>query len=242
MKINILAILLLSFCLVVRCLGDDLDFPSLPPAKTVLIFSPHPDDELIGCGGTIIQYVRRGVRVVIVFMTSGEAYLPSRKPQKLAELRENEAKRALEKVGVEDLIFLRGPDGKLSKIKNKAINKIENLLLKYLPEVIYIPHANEDHQDHQATFQIVTAALEKLAPDRLPLTLCYEVWTPLQRFAHVVNIGGVIDLKLEALHEYRSQIACVDYSEAIKGLNRYRGIMANKKPYAECFLKLVRNR
>ena len=236
MKKNVITLLLLYFCSVVWCHGYDQDFWSLPPAKTVLVFAPHPDDELIGCGGSIIQYVREGARVVIVYMTSGEAAEWHGSSQELSLVREQEARAASEKIGVKDIDFLREPDGALIKTE-KVIYEVKDLLLKYLPEVIYVPHADEEHKDHQATFQIITAAQQLLVHDKMPLTLCYEVWTPLQRFTHAVNISQALDLKLEALSEYRSQITYIDYRDGVKGLNRYRGIMTTIGAYVECFQK-----
>ena len=72
--------------------------------------------------------------------------------------------------------------------------------------------------------------------------LGYEVWTPLPRFQYVNDMTDVIETKLSALREHRSQLANVRYDEAVRSLNRFRGVMTERGAYVECFevLKVTR--
>jgi len=211
-----------------------------------MVFAPHPDDDILGCGGTLAQHIQHGAEVLIVYMTSGDAERVSgTTAQELAHIREKEAKNGAAKVGISDLIFLRYPDGKLEASRD-AIDQVVNLIGSYKPELVYIPHKRDAHKDHHTTFLIITAAINELLSGysdwKAPLVLCYEVWTPLQKYTHKIDISGSIDIKLDALAEHKSQVSApssTNYLEAVKALNRYRGIMTWTGMYGECFLQHV---
>ncbi len=214
--------------------------------KKVMVFAPHPDDDILGCGGSLALHTQQGAQVTIVYMTSGDAEkLSGVTGKELAIIREEEAKKGAARIGVKELIFLRHPDGKLAR-SEELTREIEALMVQYKPDVIYVPHKNDAHKDHMATFWIVEKALRNLTrhyPEvRLPLTLCYEVWTPLQSVTHNVDISSVIEVKLGALSEHKSQLdgaSNTNYVDAVRGLNRYRGIMTWVGAYGECFQQYV---
>ncbi len=204
--------------------------------RSVLIFAPHPDDDVIGCGGAIIQHVRNGDRITIVYMTSGGAAKWPEGAGELIKVREQEATRATALMGVHDLIFLREPDGHLIATPENR-EKVIHIILNYKPDLVYVTHEAEEHKDHKATFHIVLDAIDEVFKDgsKKPQILCYEVWTPFQRVSLVKNISNEIELKLQALGEHKSQLKPVNYVDAVKGLNRYRGLLKQKGAYAECF-------
>jgi LmbE family N-acetylglucosaminyl deacetylase len=215
-------------------------------AKRVIVFAPHPDDDILGCGGVAALHRQQGAEVAFVYMTSGDAErLSGFTGPELARVREEEAKKGAEKVGVTNLTFLRQPDGKLARTQTN-VDEVHMVIDQYQPDLIYIPHKDDGHKDHQATFWIVEKAVKETIRNPLlgkrPVVLCYEVWTPLQKLTHKINISSVIDTKLDALSEHKSQLAGssnTNYVEAIKALNRYRGIMTWVGDYAECFQELV---
>ncbi len=212
----------------------------LPKADCVCVFSPHPDDDIIGCGGAIAEHRASGSDVVIVYMTSGEAHRP-KEAKEIAQKREREAQRAADKLGVHELIFLREPDGKL-QMSDQRVSRIAELLADIQPDLIYIPHQFDGHKDHKATHAIVVKAAQKVAKagdfHKIPFILAYEVWTPLVHITHRLDISDTIHLKLAALKEHKSQISSIDYVEAVKGLNRYRGILICRSSYGECFQQI----
>lgn len=211
-------------------------------ANNVLVFSPHPDDDILGCGGSLVDHKIKGDSVTTVYITSGDAAEWRDIPGKdLAIIRESEAKKASEIIGVTDLVFLRQPDGAVGYSPDQ-INEVRELFEKYKPNIVYIPHSKDGHKDHQATFVLVTKALKEaiaamVIEKNSCLVLCYEVWTPLQEISQKNDITSSIDLKLKALSEHVSQTEVINYVEGIKGLNNYRGIMVapNHYGYAECF-------
>ena len=208
-----------------------------------MVFSPHPDDDIIGCGGSISKHIHEGAAVKIVYMTSGEAAASNL--DDLARIREEEARKGALKLGVSDLVYLRQPDGGLFCISPELVEKIENILTQYRPQLIYIPHSSDDHHDHQATFCIITTILKTAKMKNILFSdttvLCYEVWTPLQHFTHITDTTIYADLKLDALKEHHSQLALVNYVDGVQALNRFRAVMfgAQQFPqcrYCECFL------
>ncbi len=213
--------------------------------QTVLVFSPHPDDDILGCGGSIAKYIKNGNNVSVVFMTSGERGNNKGKYNKneLAFLRENEAQNAQKILGCNDLIFLRNPDGNL-QLNNSTHNQVKQIIESKWPTIIYIPHKMDNHKDHKMTHTIVVNVLKTLqkeiGPKKFtkPKILCYEVWTPLQNVTHVEDISQFMEIKLDALKEHVTQVEHIDFVDAFRGLNRYRGALSHKGIYCECFLKL----
>jgi len=130
--------------------------------KSAIVFSPHPDDETLGCGGTILRKKQAGADIKIVFMTDGclsHAHLIA--PAELKAIRAQEAISAAQALGIEpeDVICLEFPDGGLQDQQAKAIQAVAEILLRYQPEEIYIPYYKEYPADHSATNHIVLAAL-----------------------------------------------------------------------------------
>jgi N-acetylglucosamine malate deacetylase 1 len=109
----------------------------------VLVFAPHPDDDLIGCGGSMIRHRQAGHPVTVAYMTSGDAGSLHYGKEELAGLREQEAREAAEIIGIRDLVFLRNADGYLTCDRDNLI-RLTALVRERKPQVVYIPHARED--------------------------------------------------------------------------------------------------
>src|SRR5215213_961341 len=110
--------------------------------KRVLILSPHPDDEAIGCGGTLRAHVEEGDHVEVIFLTSGEQGLRGGDPAETARLREKEAATAARILGYPIYEFWREPDGAL-KPRSALIRRLTEKLLRFKPHLLYLPHAHE---------------------------------------------------------------------------------------------------
>ena len=208
-------------------------------AKTinVLVIAPHPDDEVLGCGGTICRHTARGDRVAVVFLTSGELGMKQLPREKAWKIRESEARAAAKILKITVLDFLRLPDWTAGEHIEKGARGLRSVLQRNKPQVIYLPHANDWHPDHQAALPIVRNALHGA---RIPNSefLGYEVWTPMAQYDHVEDITENMPRKLRALRAHRSQLTEFDYVRAVSGLNQFRGALAGKCRYAEVFQKL----
>jgi LmbE family N-acetylglucosaminyl deacetylase len=203
--------------------------------NSAVFFAPHPDDETLGCGGTIAQKITQGYEVSVVFLTDGRNALrdigifkPS--PSKLKEVRKAEAIRAAKIIGInqENLFFLEIEDGKLSKNQSTAVEKISEIL-EARPREVYIPQEKEYNIDHRVTNSLVKTVIEKLefSPSeyyysiawRYPLNLIIRFRPKHMQslimgkllHSHVVriDISASLPLKKAALDAYKSQTSLI---------------------------------
>ena len=205
----------------------------------VLVISPHPDDESIGCGGTLRRHALRGDKVHVVFLTSGEAGGHGRPEDETRSIREQEAAVAAKILGLDGIEFWSQPDGKL-RATSGVIQRLRRKIRDFRPAVVYVTHEREMHADHRAAVRIVDRAVWRIKPR--PKVLMFEVWTPMQDMDHIEDISDVIEEKIAAVRAYRSQCDVLRFDDAILGLNRYRGEMHSWPggPYAEVFSELRR--
>jgi N-acetylglucosamine malate deacetylase 1 len=204
----------------------------------VLVVAPHPDDETLGCGGSICRHVARGDRVTAVFLTSGELGLKHLVREKAWRVREAEARKAAGILGIAGMDFLRMADWSAGKHIRSATPRLRTILQRENPELIYLPHPGEWHPDHQAALPLLRTALRGWHGAK-PALRGYEVWTPLSHYDEVEDISKVMSRKLRALRAHRSQVVGWDYVRAITGLNQYRGVLAAKCQFAEVFQTLT---
>jgi LmbE family N-acetylglucosaminyl deacetylase len=200
----------------------------------ILVIAPHPDDEAIGCGGTIASHIARGDRVDVVFLTSGELGLKQLPREEAWAIREAEARQAAELLGISGVTFLRLPDWFVGDHIDEAGAALRPTLQERKPGIVFVPHALEWHPDHKAALAVLAAAYSALDVAAVSIR-AYEVWTPLTEYDHVEDISGFMEQKLAAIRCYASQLTELHYDRAIEGLNRYRGEMAARCAYAEVF-------
>jgi LmbE family N-acetylglucosaminyl deacetylase len=145
---------------------------------SAVVFSPHPDDETLGCGATIALKRRAGARVTVVEMTDGAASHPILiEPVALREVRAAEARAAAAVLGVaaEDVVLLGYPDGALATCADDAIERVAAALETLRPREVFVPYRDDGHADHVATCAIVRAALARCAFPP-PVVYEYPVW------------------------------------------------------------------
>ncbi len=204
----------------------------------ILVLAPHPDDESIGCGGTLCRHVQQGDEVHVVFLTSGEKGGHGRSEPATIRLRESEAHRAASVIGIPEIEFWHLPDGAV-RSSPSAIDRVRKKLLQFKPHTVYVTHEREMHPDHRGAVRLLRRALEKF-PEKHPEVLGFEVWTPIQRLSVIVDISPFMEQKLRAIRTYHSQCAVVGFVQAVRGLNRYRGEMHSWPGgnYAEVFTRV----
>lgn len=142
------------------------EVPEKELKRTAILFSPHPDDETLACGGTLLKKIEAGAEIHVVFMTDGSRSHAHLMPEaQLARIRMGEARMACRVLGLRDsaIFFLGNPDGRLSDHYRRAICQVKQLISRLTPEAIYVPYRLESPADHRATHQIVRQALMDLA-------------------------------------------------------------------------------
>jgi LmbE family N-acetylglucosaminyl deacetylase len=206
--------------------------------RPVAVIAPHPDDESLGCGGTLKHLTMSGIPVDIVYLTRGEmgcdapeAATPDGK-RALAVVRVKEARDACSVLGVRHVEFLDGTDGALAK-EPDLVNPLREFLQREPYQRVFCPWPEEAHLDHRIAFQLTCEALAG-HPSRPDLWL-YEVWTPM--FADTyVPIDATIGFKQAAIDCHQSQLKVLDYRAAFLGLAAYRALFCPGSRYAEAFL------
>ena len=212
--------------------------------KQILVAAPHPDDDIIACGGSIAKHCQAGNEVTIVYLTSGDAGGIEYDKDELAALRETEARQAAALLGVNNLNFLKIADGYIEFNRENLI-RITSLIRAIKPHTVYIPHERDGCRDHRETHHLLREACKRAGEPFFPecgrepwsveTILGYEVWTPIEEITYIEDISTFIDRKLTAIQKHHSQLQYYRYDEAVKGLNRYRGIMTGKGDYCEAF-------
>jgi LmbE family N-acetylglucosaminyl deacetylase len=205
------------------------------PADRVAVLAPHPDDDVIGCGGTLYKHRQAGEAVTAIYLTDGSRgnAWASGSSAELAAIRRREAEEAARVLGVKDLAFLDYPDGELPL--SKAVSeRVLEALQAGRPQCVFLPSLLDDHPDHRTTNRIFASLARRL--DAKTTVFAYEVWTPLTP-NRLVDISGAAAVKEEAIRRHASQIRLVDYAGAMLGLNRFRSLPTGcGRGFCEAFL------
>jgi LmbE family N-acetylglucosaminyl deacetylase len=145
--------------------------------QTAIVFAPHPDDETLACGGTILSKKALGATVKIVYMTDGSRSHPDQiDPAELRGIRHQEALLACQTLGVDatDITFLDIQDEHLEAHQDVAQQRVREILQTVQPTQVFIPYHRDPHPDHIQTNLCVLAALEQ---GQMPMTVYeYPVW------------------------------------------------------------------
>ena len=211
----------------------------------VLVIAPHPDDEIIGVGGTIANRTKKGDEVYVCIVTKGTT--PIFNPEFIEQGRK-ECREADKKLGVKETIFLDFPAVMLETIPRYKFNaKIAEVIEKINPDEVYIPHRGDMQLDHQ---MVVDAAMVAVRPrgNNYPKRI-YAYETLSETGWNIPNVNNefiptfyediteTIDLKIEAMKIFESQLAPFPAARsigAIEALAKFRGATVSLKS-AEAF-------
>jgi LmbE family N-acetylglucosaminyl deacetylase/glycosyltransferase involved in cell wall biosynthesis len=204
--------------------------PVLLRGERLLVLAPHPDDEVIACGGLIALHLREGRAVRIVVVTDGAAQGGN------AALREEESRFGVARLGTAELELLRFPDRALD---DAASSPILEQVLAFRPDLILVPSPVEIHPDHVALSRVFCELVQRhptlFAELAVARVAFYEVSQPLRPNA-IVDITAVAEEKYAAIAEHRSQLAVRDYVAFARGLNAYRTMtLPSSAKYAEAY-------
>lgn len=200
----------------------------------ILIFAPHIDDELIGCGGTILKNIKKNNEIEIIFITSG-------RPEE-RDIRKKEVKEIYEKLGIK--YYFMDEKDRFIEYNERILRQIIKKIREISPNKVYFPHENEEDRDHQAVNRILKEACwisgtdffpELGNPANINKIFHYEVWTPMDHPTYYEDISNFLNKKIRLLKKYKSQIKSKRYDLAAQGLNNYRGVMGINTKAAEAF-------
>ena len=198
------------------------------PAGPVLVVAPHPDDEIIGCGGAIALHARRGDAVHVALVTRGEGGGDG-------ATRIEETRASGEGLGLASVSCLDSPDGRVGRDETLTA-RLAALLDTLRPRVVYAPSPFEMHPDHVATLHAVAGALG--VRDDVALLL-YEVNTECMA-SFLLDITPVAEAKRRALTRFASQTGRIDLVDRVAARGRARTVNVDlpQVRQAEAFLEL----
>ncbi len=215
-------------------------------SKRILVIAPHPDDEILGVGGSISRFSGEGREVFVVIVTKG---YPPLFDEEFIKLSRKEALDAHKFLGVKDTIFLDFPAANLDTIPKREINKKLLEVIEYVkPEIIFIPFNGDLHMDHQVIFNsaLVSArTINHFSPKKICAyeTLSETNWnapyiTPSFTPNLFIDISDYLYKKIEAMKIYKTQLKTFPHErslKAIKALAHLRGSTVRCKA-AEAFI------
>lgn len=210
-------------------------------SKIIGVIAAHPDDEILGCGGTIAKHVQQGDQVHILIMAEGATSRNSVRDRELhkAELSHlaQAAANAAKTLGVASHQLLDFPDNRMDSLDRlEVVKAVEDFITLYSPEIIYTHHVSDVNIDHQTIHDAVITACRPLPGASVKTILCFEVassteWqTPDSKACFLPNwfedITSTLMLKLAALKCYEQEMRAWPHPrsyQAVEVLAKWRG-------------------
>ncbi len=213
--------------------------------QKILVVAAHPDDEILGAGGTILKHAADGDEVNILILGDGES---SRVSGVNIARREKQAKRAAKELGVKRLILEKFPDNQFDSVPLlEVIKKIEKALEEIRPAVVYTHCLYDLNIDHQVTFRATLTAcrpkpnsfIKKILSFEIPSSTEWQIKDTSHAFCptEYVNITEFINRKMEILKIYKHELNPYPHPRSVKSvrlLAQYRGTQVVCQ-YAEAF-------
>lgn len=186
----------------------------------VLIFAPHPDDEVLGCGGIMAKHVAKNDSVFVCVATCGQPPIFNNEL-----MNENgwphtlypEIKKAHEILGVKETSYLNFPAADLESTKRFELNsRLLQLVQDIKPDIIYMPHFGDMQKDHTLLSEAIMVAVRPKYGHRVRLVYAYETLSETEwNIPHAKNsfipntfidIEDYLHIKLKAMECYQSQL------------------------------------
>lgn len=213
--------------------------------KRVLVIAAHPDDEVLGCGGTVALHTRAGDEVTSVIMCEGESLRYGRQGVGQAE----HIQRAAQTLGVRDVRPLGFADQRLDTMAlTEIIAPLDQIVKEVQPVVVYVQYGGDINRDHQLLFQAALVATR-------PTTCCVEAayafdtassteWGFPRTFTADtwVDISATLDIKLAAMACYTSELRPYPHPRSIDALRHRAKAWGNQQciDAAEAFMTVRR--
>lgn len=208
----------------------------------VVAVAPHPDDDAIGCGGSLAKHADSGADVSSVTVIGRERSIHDR--HMTDEEFRAETAEACRVLGVARWRWLDEPSRDVRP--NRALYlRLVAVLRELVPDVLYLPHHGDGDVEHRLVHELTIEAVWMAASPFFPeagepipvpsLMRTYEVWGPMPQFAVVEDISTTVDRKVAALRCYRSQLKHANWDAAVEGLAAYRGATGQGHGHAEVF-------
>lgn len=217
--------------------------------RKVLVIAPHPDDETLGCGGTLLKHKNENDELfwlIVTGMNGNDLYTPNQ-----IEIRENEINKVGQLYGFSEVFQLNLPTATLDTIPmSEMVNAIGKIVKTVNPDIMYIPYRGDVHTDHAVVFDASIACTKWFRYPSIKRILAYETLSETDfglnpdnngfRPNVFQNIEEYLNKKVDIMGVYASEIGQFPFprsEESIKALASIRGTAAGYKS-AEAFMLL----
>lgn len=204
---------------------------------TVIVCAAHPDDEVIGMGGTIAK-ISQTEDVIVVIFSYGDKYPFWEKTGKIIHERMHETKTCEEILGIKKTYYLGLKDLEIRKEEDKAVNKLSKILEKYKPETVFTHTITDGHTDHRAVHRITLAAISKSFIKTQTLTYDISFFNLQKGIKVVYDITDTFGKKMQALNTIKSQTSIIRLLKPLILLKAVMYGIQNRLKYAEVFKAL----
>lgn len=216
--------------------------------KNILVIAPHPDDEILGCGGTMLKHIQNGDNVYVCIVTHAE---PPVYPAGASDAIQASARKCHSWMGVKKTFFLDFPTVMLETVDRYIINNaILDVIIETKADTLYIPHYGDMQRDHQIVADACMVAVRPKYEHKVKTVYGYETMSETAWNAPnvqnefipnaYVDVSDYLDGKIESMRYYLSQVGHFPDArsfDAIKALAMYRGALMNMSA-AEAFMIL----
>jgi len=192
--------------------------------KNILVIAAHPDDEVLGCGGTVALHTKTGDMVTVVIVCEGESLRYGDKGVGQRSHTESAAKI----LGVANVRQLGFPDQKLDTMTLTAIiNPLHDIVTEIQPHIVYCQYGGDINRDHHLLFQAVLVATRPIE-NYIKTVYAFDTassteWAYPRLFIPDtwIDISSTLNIKLEAMTCYKSEVRTYPHPRSIKAI-RYR--------------------
>lgn len=220
--------------------------------KKILIVAAHPDDEVLGCFGTVAKFIKDGYEAYTLILSGGKTSRGEIDKKEL-DLLQDEMEKANELIGIKKVFIANFPDNAFDSIALlEIVKEIEKIKNEIMPEIIFTHHIGDMNIDHQITHKAVLTATRPMKDECVKTIYSMEVpssteWNGfLSQMAFVPNvffeIDDTIDLKIDAMAQYRSELREYPHPRSLKHLKELAKVNGTKVGlnYSENFM-LIRS-
>jgi len=221
--------------------------------KKLLIIAAHPDDEVLGCFGTVARLIKEGYEAYTLILGEGktsrdEVRVVENKTDELQTLNQ-EILQANKTIGIKKTFVESFPDNRFDSVDLldiiKVISKVKN---EVQPDIIFTHYEKDLNIDHQITYQAVITATRPMQKESVKEIYSFEIlssteWNYPISFSPDIyyDISETIDLKIKAMKEYQSELCEYPHPRSLEGIKlnaKYQGMRVGKR-FVEAF-KTVR--
>jgi len=216
--------------------------------KKILIVAAHPDDEVLGCFGTVAKLIKKGYKAYTLILGEGKTSRDNFNKKELEKIK-NEIIKANNIIGIEKIFIEHFPDNRFDSVNLldivKVVEKVKN---EIKPDIIFTHFQNDLNIDHQITYKAVITATRALKNESVKEIYSFEIlssteWNyPLSFNPDVYfDISSTVELKLKAMSEYKSELREFPHPRSLEGIKlnaKYLGMRVGRD-YVEAF-KCVR--